>query len=69
MYYTNWKPITEDEISNTLSQLPTLRGIPNFYLRNFTISMTRNAIRLQFNCDGTHFVSSKDYQQFIDDYL
>jgi len=66
-YYETWKPITEEEISATLTRLPTLRQIDNFYLRNFTLGMTRNAIRMQFNCDGTHIVSAKDYQRFINE--
>jgi hypothetical protein len=31
--------------------------------------MTRDAIRMQFNCDGTHIVSAEDYQQFLQDNL
>lgn len=64
-YYKNWQPISKEEISSTLSQLSTLRSIPDFYLRNFTISMTRDAIRMQFNCDGTHIVSAEDYVRFL----
>lgn len=64
-YYDNWQPISRQEISNTLSQLTTLRSIPDFYLRNFTLSMTRDAIRMQFNCDGTHIVSAEDYIRFL----
>ncbi len=68
-YYEHWEPITREEIANTLSRLSTLRSIPDYYLRNFTISMTRDAIRMQFNCDGTHIVSAEDYQRFIDENL
>lgn len=68
-HYDSWKPITQKEISDTISRLTALRSIPNYYLRNFTISMTRNAIRMQFNCDGTHIVSAGDYQRFIDENL
>ncbi len=28
-----------------------------------------DAIRMQFNCDGTHIVSSEDYQRFVEENL
>ncbi len=68
-YYSDWNPVTPAEISNTISRLGSLRSIPNYYLRNFTISMARDAIRMQFNCDGTHIVSAEDYQRFIEENL
>ena len=67
--YERWSAVTPDEIHNTVSKLPLLRTIPNFYLRNFQISATRDAIRMQFNCDGTHIVSAADYQDFLRDNL
>jgi CRP-like cAMP-binding protein len=66
-YYENWKPVMPQEITNTISRLTALRSIPNYYLRNFTISITRDAIRMQFNCDGTHIVSAEDYQRFLEE--
>lgn len=68
-YYDTWEPVAPVEISNTLSRLTTLRTIPNFYLRNFAISITRDAIRMQFNCDGTHIVSAEDYVRFLEENL
>ncbi|MGE5174572.1 MAG: cyclic nucleotide-binding domain-containing protein, partial [Betaproteobacteria bacterium] len=67
--FENWSPITPAGISNTLSRLTDLRSIPNYYLRNFTISMARDAIQMQFNCDGTHIVSAEDYQRFLEENL
>lgn len=67
--YDSWEPVAPAEISNTLSRLTTLRTIPNFYLRNFAISLTRDAIRMQFNCDGTHIVTSEDYPRFLEENL
>jgi CRP-like cAMP-binding protein len=64
--HDHWQPIRQEEIIRLVSSLTELRNIPNFYLRNYTISMTQDAIRMQFNCDGTHIVSSEDYQSFID---
>jgi CRP-like cAMP-binding protein len=67
--FDNWDPLTPDDITNTLSRLSDLRKIPDYYLRNFTINMARNAIQMQFNCDGTHIVSAEDYQHFIEENL
>ena len=64
-YYKNWQPVSKDEIKTTLSNIPTLRTIPNFYMRNFSISMVHDAIRMQFNCDGTHIVSNEDLLEFM----
>jgi len=67
--FHSWEPVAQAEISNILSRLSALRNIPNFYLRNFAISLTRDAIRMQFNCDGTHFVSAEDYPHFLEENL
>lgn len=64
-FYDHWEALTPHEIRTAISRLSMLRNIPDFYLRNFTISITRDAIRLQFNCDGTHIVSAEDYEKFI----
>jgi CRP-like cAMP-binding protein len=66
-FYGNWEALTPDEIRTALSRLSMLRNIPNFYLRNFTISVALDAIRLQFNCDGTHIVSAADYERFVEE--
>lgn len=68
-YYENWKPVTPAEIANAIMKLSSLRSIPNYYLRYFTISTVQDAIRMQFNCDGTHIVSAEDYQRFIKENL
>jgi CRP-like cAMP-binding protein len=68
-YYETWQPLFPEDITNTLSRLATLRSIPNYYLRNITLGITHDAIRMQFNCDGTHIVSSEDYQRFIKENL
>lgn len=66
-FYGHWEPLSPDDVRTALSRLSMLRNIPEFYLRNFTISMARDAIRLQFNCDGTHIVSAEDYEHFIEE--
>ena len=63
--HEQWQPIEKEEIQKVMSQLGKLRSIENFYIRNFSISMILDAIRMQFNCDGTHIVSAEDYQQFL----
>lgn len=68
-YYEEWHPIPAEEISKTLLNLPLLRSIPNYYLRNITFSIVRDAIHMQFNCDGTHIVSAEDYERFLQENL
>ncbi len=68
-YYENWKPVAPAEIAHAISKLSSLRGIPNYYLRNFAINTVQDAIRMQFNCDGTHIVSAEDYRRFIEEML
>ncbi|MDH5711823.1 MAG: hypothetical protein OEZ15_09200, partial [Gammaproteobacteria bacterium] len=67
--HDNWQPIPQNEIVSVMTRLNRLRSIDSFYLRNFSISMIQDAIRMQFNCDGTHIVSSEDYQRFLDENL
>ncbi len=67
--YQNWQPLTKEEIIHVVKKLQILRTIPNFYLRNMGISITRDAIRMQFNCDGTHIVSTGEYDRFLTDNL
>jgi len=65
----DWKPVEQENISMVMTQLRVLRNIKSFYLRNLSVSIIQDAIRLQFNCDGTHFLSSEDYQQFLQENL
>lgn len=64
---SQWKPVGKEEIHSIMSKLEHLRNVPNFYLRNFSISIVQDAIRMQFNCDGTHIMSSQLYNQFLED--
>lgn len=68
-YYGEWQPVPAEEVARTLSQLPVLRSIPNYYVRNATISIIRDAIHMQFNCDGSHIVSTEDYIRFLEENL
>jgi CRP-like cAMP-binding protein len=60
-----WRPLAKEEVESVMSRLIELRSVPDFYLRNIGINLVQDAIRLQFNCDGTHIVSTEDYQGFI----
>ena len=68
-YFDNWKPLTREEISRCVSRLTQLREIPDFYVRNITISIIKDAIHMQFNCDGAHIVSIYGYEKFLEDNL
>ncbi|MCP4074921.1 MAG: cyclic nucleotide-binding domain-containing protein [Gammaproteobacteria bacterium] len=68
-HHKSWQPIRLQEIAETISKLVLLRKIPNFYLRNFTISIGKHAIRMQFNCDGTHMLSPDGLQEFLEQNL
>jgi hypothetical protein len=68
-FYDNWHPVSPSGIATTISHLPLLRSIPNYYVRNATISIIKDAIHMQFNCDGAHIVSSEDYERFLEENL
>lgn len=67
--FTNWEPVSQHAIADTLSKLSLLRKIENFYLRNFSISIVRDSIRMQFNCDGTQIVNAQGFQEFLEQNL
>lgn len=67
--YKTWQPVPPEYIARTISHLPILRGIQNYYVRNATISIIKDAIHMQFNCDGAHIVSSDDYERFLEENL
>lgn len=66
---SGWSPVSPQEISGVVRKIATLRQVESFYLCNISLSIVQDVIRMQFNCDGTHFVSTEGYQQFIDDNL
>jgi len=68
-YFETWQPVSQEEIARTISRLPQLREIPNFYVRNITISIVKDAIHMQFNCDGSHIVSVRGYEHFLEENL
>ncbi|TCJ17143.1 cyclic nucleotide-binding domain-containing protein [Parasulfuritortus cantonensis] len=64
-YFEKWQPVPAEEVAKTIKQLPLLRSIPNFYIRSVTIGILKDAIHMQFNCDGTHIVSAAGYARFL----
>ena len=66
-YFDKWQPLPVDEIPKIIAQLPRLRKIPNFYARSATINIVKDAIQMQFNCDGSHIVNSHAYEHFVED--
>ncbi len=67
--HENWEPMKESEVRKVLMTLKVLRNIPEYYLRNFSISTVQSVVRLQFNCDGTQIVHAKDFDTFIKENL
>jgi CRP-like cAMP-binding protein len=68
-YYSKWEPLSREQIKQSMSRLTQLREIPDYYVRNITISIVKDAIHMQFNCDGSHIVSTFGFEQFIEDNL
>ena len=68
-YFSNWDVVPEAQIRQILSKLPLLRSIPNFYVRNATVGVLKDAVHMQFNCDGTHIVSARGYERFLEENL
>ena len=67
-YFHNWKPLPVDEIPKIVAKLPQLRKVSNFYARSATINIVKDAIQMQFNCDGSHIVSAHTYESFVEDF-
>lgn len=67
--YGVWQPACHINIVRILAKLPCLRRLPNFYLRNFTISTVRESVRMQFNCDGVHILDAQEFESFLKENL
>jgi hypothetical protein len=59
----------KSEVRKVIQTLKVLRNLPEYYLRNFSISTVQSVVRLQFNCDGTQIVHAKDFDTFIKENL
>lgn len=67
--HQQWQPMSENDVHKVLQHLKILRNLPEYYLRNFSISTVQSVVRLQFNCDGTQIVHIKDFDTFIQENL
>jgi len=65
--HDSWEPMTREEIKTIMHSVRTMRDLPDFYLRNITICIVQDMIRMQFNCDGTQIISAENYQKFIEE--
>ena len=63
--HEKWLPMEAERITRVIKSLPLLRNLPEYYLRNFSISTVQSVVRLQFNCDGTQIVHAKDFDAFL----
>ena len=63
--HETWEPMSVEQIHSIMQTLNVLRNIPEYYLRNFNLSIVQSVVRLQFNCDGTQIVTAKDFDEFI----
>ncbi len=64
--HDHWEPITIEQIKNIIKTLKVMRNMPEYYLRNFTISIVQSVVRMQFNCDGTQIVTAKNFSEFVE---
>ncbi len=62
-----WEPMSRDAISTVMSTLKVLRDMPDYYLRNVTVCIVQDLVRMNFNCDGTQLVSAGNYKKFLED--
>ena len=65
--HQNWEPMTKEDIHSVMSPIKTLRDLPDFYLRNITVCIVQDLVRMQFNCDGTQIISAENYKKFLED--
>lgn len=65
--HDSWDPMTKDEIHTIMTSIKTMRDLPDFYLRNITICIVQDLVRMQFNCDGTQIISAENYVKFIEE--
>ena len=63
----NWKTIPQEKLEHMIERFAFLRNVESLYLRNVNISMIQDAVRLQFNCDGTHIIDSTNFDEFVED--
>ncbi len=65
--HETWEPMTRDEIHSIMTSIRVMRDLPDFYLRNITVCIVQDLVRMQFNCDGTQIISAENYQKFLEE--
>lgn len=60
-----WEPLDKKEIPGIISTFKALREMPDYYLRNVTVCIVQNLVRMQFNCDGTQLVRAENLKNFL----
>ena len=63
--HESWQPMSESDVRKVIRNLKVMRNLPEYYLRNFSISTVQSVVRLQFNCDGTQIVHAKDFDNLV----
>ncbi len=64
-----WVPMETEHIRAIMTTLNKLRDVQQYYLRNVTICIVQDIVRMQFNCDGTQIINADNYKQFLRDNL
>ena len=64
-----WKPMAIEHIKSIMTTLDKLRDIQQYYLRNASICIVQDLVRLQFNCDGTQIINAENYRKFLQENL
>ena len=67
--HKKWQPMEKAQVRKVLGHLHLMRNLPEYYLRNFTISSVQSVVRLQFNCDGAQIIHARDFDQFVEQNL
>lgn len=65
--HESWEPMTEEQVTSILASMKVMRDLPDFYLRNLTVCIVQDLVRMQFNCDGTQIISAENYQKFLEE--
>lgn len=61
----SWCPMETEHICSIMKTLNKLRDIQQYYLRNVTICIVQDIVRMQFNCDGTQIINADNYKEFL----
>ncbi len=65
--HADWQPMQPETLKSVIASFKVLRQLPDLYLRNVTLCIVQDLVRLQFNCDGTQIISAEHYKQFMEE--